>query len=97
MFAAKNFFLAGGPAPYLGPATIEYLVIAGGGSGSGSTGLGGGGGAGGYRTASGFSVTGGSPITVTVGAGGVDTGNNNAGKGNNSVFSSITSTDVIGQ
>ena len=32
MFAAKNFFLTG-TAPYLGPATVEYLVIAGGGSG----------------------------------------------------------------
>ena len=46
--------------------TVEYLVIAGGGGGGATRG--GGGGAGGYLTASGFTVSTGSPITVTVGA-----------------------------
>ena len=47
---------------------VEYLVVAGGGGGGG--GYGGAGGAGGYRTASGFAVASGTPLTVTVGAGG---------------------------
>ena len=51
-----------------GPPTVDYLVIAGG--GGGGTNHGGGGGAGGYRTATGFSITQGTPLTVTVGAGG---------------------------
>ena len=49
--------------------TVEYLVVAGGGGGGYDNG--GGGGAGGFRTASGFAVLNGSPITVTVGAGGI--------------------------
>ena len=74
---------------------IEYLVIAGGGGGGGSRG--GAGGAGGYRTASGFSVTGGTTYTVTVGAGGAGgitdgSGNGTDGtQGSSSVFSTITS------
>ena len=55
-----------------GPITVDYLVVAGGGSGSGSdwTGAGhGGGGAGGFRTATGFPVTQGDTIAVSVGAG----------------------------
>lgn len=63
--------------------TVEYLVVAGGGAGNE-----GGGGAGGYRTATGYAVTAGSPITVTVGAGGNHIGNNS---GSNSVFGTITS------
>lgn len=74
------------------PATVEYLVVAGGGGGAG--GRGGGGGAGGYRTATGFAVTAGSPITVTVGAGGAGggSGGSEGSKGSNSVFGSITAT-----
>ena len=70
--------------------TVEYLVVAGGGGG----GYTGGGGAGGYRTASAFSVSSGSAITVTVGAGGSGSaagGANNGVSGSNSVFGSITS------
>jgi hypothetical protein len=72
---------------------VEYLVVAGGGGGGGW--MGGGGGAGGYRTATGFAVTTGSSITVTVGAGGTgapagaDAAYTN---GNDSVFGTITST-----
>ena len=55
------------PTGYFGPNTVDYLVVAGGGSGAGGAG---GGGGGGYRTATGFSITPGTPITVTVGAGG---------------------------
>ena len=47
---------------------VEYLVVAGGGGGGGNTA--GGGGAGGLLTATGYPVTMGSSITVTVGAGG---------------------------
>lgn len=71
------------------PPTVEYLVVAGGGGGGGQ--MGGGGGAGGYRTATGYSVTAGSPITVTVGAGGSGGGSARGINGQNSVFGSITS------
>ena len=74
------------------PSSVEYLVIAGGGGGGGW--MGGGGGAGGYRTATGLSVATGSPITITVGAGGSGqpAGTDGAySSGNNSVFSTITS------
>jgi hypothetical protein len=75
------------------PSAVEYLVVAGGGSGAGGGGKGGGGGAGGFRTASGFAVTSGTPLTVTVGAGGASAATTTAGvNGSNSVFSSITST-----
>jgi hypothetical protein len=80
--------------------SIEYLVVAGGGGGggTGNNESGAGGGAGGFRTATGFLVPSGSPISVTVGAGGTggtgQTGNTPAPgtKGNDSSFSSITST-----
>jgi len=76
-----------GAAAPTAPPTVEYLVIAGGGGGGFSNGAGGGGGgAGGYRTATGFAVTAGTPLTVTVGAGGAVSAN-----GVDSVFSSITS------
>ena len=73
--------------------TVEYLVVAGGGSG-GDVSPGyppGGGGAGGLLQGTGFVVSTGTPITVTVGAGGIDT----SGYGNNggdSVFSTLTAT-----
>ena len=74
------------------PSTVEYLVVAGGGSGGGTDG-GGGGGAGGYRTATGFAVSSGTPITVTVGAGGIQRiGSGIGNKGGDSVFGTITST-----
>ena len=71
--------------------TINYLIVAGGGSGGKSQS--GGGGAGGLLTGS-TAVTSGTPITVTVGAGGVsqtshETQGNN---GQDSVFGAITST-----
>jgi len=50
------------------PTAVEYLVVAGGGGGNPN--LGAGGGAGGYRTATGFAVSSGVSITVTVGGGG---------------------------
>ena len=78
--AASNSVI---PAPGA-PSSVEYLVIAGG--GGAYTGAGG---AGGFRTVSGFAVASGSPITVTVGAGGVGAGS--SANGSNSVFSTITS------
>jgi hypothetical protein len=88
-------FLASGTFTPTQSLSCDYLVVAGGGGG-GST-YGGGGGAGGYRTS-----IGGSPLslsatgyTVTVGAGGAGIASgqaNSAGNGNNSVFSTITST-----
>lgn len=75
--------------------TVEYLVVAGGGAGgigSNSGVNGGGGGAGGYRTATGFAVSSGVSLTVTVGAGGATTNISSvAANGSNSVFSTITS------
>lgn len=67
-------------------STVEYLVVAGGGGGGDNDS--GGGGAGGFRTATGLSVSAGSPITVTVGGGGAYDGY----RGTDSVFGSITST-----
>ena len=67
--------------------SVEYLVVAGGGAGpsnSGSSYPFGGGGAGGFLQASGYLVTPGSSITVTVGAGGATFSN-----GTNSEFGSI--------
>jgi len=49
-------------------ATVEYLVIAGGGSGSHNT-TEGGGGAGGYRTATGLAISA-QAYSITIGAGG---------------------------
>lgn len=72
--------------------TVEYLVVAGGGGGGDTSG--GGGGAGGVLTATGYSVSAGSAITVTVGAGGSG-GTASAGgatNGSNSVFGSISTT-----
>jgi len=85
--------------PLPAASSVEYLVVAGGGGGGADVTDGrvrctGGGGAGGYRTATGYAVTTGSPITVTIGGGGAGgnstlvTGTN----GTNSVFGSITST-----
>ena len=71
---------------HLTTPTVEYLVVAGGG-GAADAGTGsGGGGAGGLLTATGYSITAGSPITVTVGAGAYYS------KGSNSVFGTITAT-----
>ena len=69
---------------------VEYLVVAGGGSGGGGSFYGsGGGGAGGLLQGL-VPVTIGSPITVTVGAGGATAaGNANTNPGANSVFGSI--------
>ena len=89
--SARALGFAGLVAPATTP-TVEYLVVAGGGSGGATRG--GGGGAGGYQTATGYAVTAGSPITVTVGAGGagaIFSPATNGTSGNNSVFGSITS------
>ena len=74
------------------PTSVELLVVAGG--GVGGAGHGGGGGAGGFRTSSNHSITAGSPITVTVGAGGTGASYGSAAgtNGSNSVFGSVSST-----
>jgi hypothetical protein len=81
--------------------SVDYLVVAGGGGGGGSLDYitangGGGGGAGGFRTATGFSCASGTGLTVTIGAGGAGgiagSGSQNGSVGNDSVFSTITST-----
>jgi len=70
--------------------TCDVLVVAGGGGGGGADG-GGGGGAGGYLTSA-LSLASGTPIAVTVGSGGAGAvGSANGTVGNNSIFSSITS------
>ena len=70
--------------------TVDYLVVAGGGGGGGS--LAGGGGGGGLLAGSNLVVSTGTPITVTVGAGGLKgTGQGSHGSnGGSSTFSSIT-------
>ena len=72
--------------------TVEYLVVAGGGAGGYS--YGGGGGAGGYRIGTGLAVTSDpyGTYAVTVGAGGPASSSSIQGKGQDSVFSTITST-----
>lgn len=77
--------------------TVDCLVVAGGGGGGGSDTAGeagGGGGAGGFRTGTGLSVVSNTAYTVTVGAGGAGgTSSSRDGvKGNDSIFSTITST-----
>jgi hypothetical protein len=69
---------------------VEVLVVAGGGGGGNHHG--GGGGAGGLIYSSIHSITPGSAITVTVGAGGAATsyGGGNGGNGGNSVFDTLT-------
>jgi hypothetical protein len=86
---------AGTPA---GSNSVEYLVVAGGASG-GKGDVGGAGGAGGYRQNYPSPVTAGLPVTaqaypITVGAGGtaITSPNTNGNPGNNSIFSTITST-----
>ena len=77
------------------PTAVDYLVVAGGGGGGQWNS--GGGGAGGYRTATGFSITSGTPYTVTVGLGGIGGSGGTSpigiagSSGDNSVFGSITS------
>jgi hypothetical protein len=75
-----------------GVTTVDYLCIAGGASGGSN--VGGGGGAGGYKSATGFAVTPGTQVTITVGAGGnaQAVSNTSGNNGNNSVFDSVTST-----
>ena len=81
-------FRSEGAAPSA-PSTVEYLVVAGGGGGAGVDG--GGGGAGGLLTATGYSITAGSPITVTVGAGGSGSVYSAyASQGQDSIFGTIT-------
>lgn len=74
---------------------VEYLVVGGGGGGGGLGYAGsgsGGGGAGGFRTATGFAVTA-QAYTITVGAGGSGgIGTSRGSNGEDSIFSSITST-----
>lgn len=81
-----------------GSNSVDYLVVAAGGGGGANGG--GGGGAGGFRTNYPQPATGGLPVSaqeypISVGAGGVDGGNNPGDpigtNGGNSVFSSITS------
>jgi type II secretion system protein G len=65
-----------------GVTQVRYLIV--GGGGGGAFAYGGGGGAGGFRTTVNFSVS--SPVSITVGKGGVADG----GNGENSIFGSIT-------
>jgi len=94
-----NFVVSSVGNPAGGGGTVNYLVVAAGGGGGANSG--GGSGAGGYRTNFPSPTTGGLSITattfpVTVGAGGVDGGNNPGcaigTNGSNSVFSTVTST-----
>jgi len=85
--------------PTGGPSNVDYLVVAGGGTGGPDRA--GGGGGGGYRTtfpspgcnAGSFPISATTyPITVGAGGGPSPGGACNVGRGNNSVFSTITST-----
>jgi len=73
-----------------GQKSVDYLIVAGGGGGGFD--VGGGGGAGGYRSSSLAMGLGTYPVVVGAGGAGSPTNNVNAQQGENSVFSSITST-----
>jgi hypothetical protein len=84
-----------------GSNTVDYMVVAGGGGGGAGCASGGGGGAGGLRKIYPNPATGGfpisaSPYSITVGGGGAGGAGSPAGtpgcKGNDSVFSTVTST-----
>ena len=67
--------------------TAQVLVVAGGGSGGGASG----GGGGGVINNTTYAITGGQPVTVTVGAGGATKNGNGVGNnGSNSVFGALT-------
>ncbi len=92
-------FTAGGTfTPPVGVSNVEVLVVGGGGGGGApiqfGTAGGGGGGAGGLVYNPAFAVTGGSPVTITVGAGGGPTPSSNGfwtgNNGSNSTFGAIT-------
>ena len=78
-----------------GALSVDYLVVAGGG-GAGYD-QAGGGGAGGYQAGSGFSVTPGTPYSITVGAGGASASNDTSrgSNGSSSIFSSFLVTFLL--
>ncbi len=92
--------IASGNNTWTAPAnvtSINLLVVGGGGAGNGHMGgapsnAGGGGGGGLVVIANGFSVTGGSSYSITIGGGGlIDYGSDAATDGANTIFGSITS------
>jgi hypothetical protein len=89
------FLSSGTFTPTVG-LSCDVLVVAGGGGGGSGASSGGGGGAGGYRTSTGLATVASTNYAVTIGAGGTGgIGSAGAGQGtqgNNSIFSSITST-----
>jgi len=93
IFTANGCFVVSSIGNDLGSNSVEYMVVAGG--AGGGYGRGGGGGAGGYRTNFPSPTTAGLPVAVTtypisIGAGGA--GSPIGVSGNNSIFSTITST-----
>jgi hypothetical protein len=103
-FTSSGTFTVTDAGSAAGSNTVDYLVVASGGSGGAGAGNNltygaGGAGAGGYRESFPNPATGGLSVSaqgypITIGAGGAATsGQNNTGNpGNNSIFSSITST-----
>jgi hypothetical protein len=98
-FTADGCFSVSCAGNPVGSTTIDYLVVAGGGGGGGLCERGGGGGAGGYRESFPNPATGGLPVSIqsypiTVGAGGGASlsGPARGTNGNDSIFSTITST-----
>ena len=103
-FTSSGTFTVTDAGSASGSNTVDYLVVASGGSGGAGAGNhltygAGGAGAGGYRESFPNPATGGLSVSaqgypITIGAGGAATsGQNNTGNpGNNSIFSSITST-----
>jgi hypothetical protein len=98
-FTADGCFSVSCAGNPVGSTTVDYLVVAGGGGGGGLCERGGGGGAGGYRESFPNPATGGLPVSIqsypiTVGAGGGASlsGPARGTNGNDSIFSTITST-----
>jgi hypothetical protein len=105
-FTSPGTFTVTGAGTPAGSTTVDYLVVAGGGGGGAAAGAVGGGGAGGFRLSNSTSMPApltsplaspaGIPVTataypITVGGGGTG-GTNSVGlRGNNSIFSTITS------
>jgi hypothetical protein len=106
-FTSPGTFTVTGAGTPAGSTTVDYLVVAGGGGGGAAGGAVGGGGAGGFRLSNSTSMPApltsplaspaGIPVTVTaypitVGGGGTGGGPGTVGlRGNNSIFSTITS------
>jgi hypothetical protein len=101
VFTSSNLVIAAVPfaKSNIKPQTFEYLIVAGGGAGGSDTyndRSAGGGGAGGFLTATGFPITAGANIVITVGSGGAGATGTKGGEGSNSSIAGTSTITSIG-